>query len=104
MRGMEILGNFCKVEDNGVLICEYVDQDFYREIICYFILFDVLFVILIFEVLYMFMEMGDVVCIKIVKVEKSIDMLVCLVFMDIQMFGFDVLVVVKFVEYLSFSY
>lgn len=69
---MEILGNFCKVEDNGVLICEYVDQDLYREIICYFILFDVLFVILIFEVLYMFIEMGDVVCIKIVKVEKSI--------------------------------
>ncbi|OBS67966.1 hypothetical protein A6R68_03493, partial [Neotoma lepida] len=44
MRGMEILGNLCKAEDNGVLICEYVDQDSYREIICHLTLPDVLLV------------------------------------------------------------
>lgn len=70
--GMEILGNLCKAEDNGVLICEYVDQDSYREIICHLTLPDVLLVISTLEVLYMLTEMGDVACTKIAKVEKSI--------------------------------
>uniref|UniRef100_A0A5F8HLD5 AT-rich interaction domain 2 n=1 Tax=Monodelphis domestica TaxID=13616 RepID=A0A5F8HLD5_MONDO len=72
MRGMEILGNLCKAEDNGVLICEYVDQESYREIICHLTLPDVLLVISTLEVLYMLTEMGDVACTKIAKVEKSI--------------------------------
>uniref|UniRef100_A0A8C5JZP6 RFX-type winged-helix domain-containing protein n=1 Tax=Jaculus jaculus TaxID=51337 RepID=A0A8C5JZP6_JACJA len=72
MRGMEILGNLCKAEDNGVLICEYVDQDSYREIICHLTLPDVLLVISTLEVLYMLTEMGDIACTKIAKVEKSI--------------------------------
>ncbi|XP_013361109.1 PREDICTED: AT-rich interactive domain-containing protein 2 [Chinchilla lanigera] len=101
MRGMEILGNLCKAEDNGVLICEYVDQDSYREIICHLTLPDVLLVISTLEVLYMLTEMGDVACTKIAKVEKSIDMLVCLVSMDIQMFGADALAAVKLVEHPS---
>ncbi|XP_036155982.1 AT-rich interactive domain-containing protein 2-like isoform X2 [Myotis myotis] len=104
MRGMEILGNLCKAEDNGVLICEYVDQDSYREIICHLTLPDVLLVISTLEVLYMLTEMGDVACTKIAKVEKSIDMLVCLVSMDIQMFGPDALAAVKLVEHPSSSH
>ncbi|XP_036865393.2 AT-rich interactive domain-containing protein 2 isoform X1 [Manis javanica] len=104
MRGMEILGNLCKAEDNGVLICEYVDQDSYREIICHLTLPDVLLVISTLEVLYMLTEMGDAACTKIAKVEKSIDMLVCLVSMDIQMFGPDALAAVKLVEHPSSSH
>uniref|UniRef100_A0A8I3X2A9 AT-rich interactive domain-containing protein 2 n=1 Tax=Callithrix jacchus TaxID=9483 RepID=A0A8I3X2A9_CALJA len=104
MRGMEILGNLCKAEDNGVLICEYVDQDSYREIICHLTLPDVLLVISTLEVLYMLTEMGDVACTKIAKVEKSIDMLVCLVSMDIQMFGPEALAAVKLVEHPSSSH
>ncbi|XP_036312061.1 AT-rich interactive domain-containing protein 2 isoform X2 [Pipistrellus kuhlii] len=104
MRGMEILGNLCKAEDNGVLICEYVDQDSYREIICHLTLPDVLLVISTLEVLYMLTEMGDVACTKIAKVEKSIDMLVCLVSMDIQMFGPDALAAVKLIEHPSSSH
>uniref|UniRef100_A0A8C5K010 RFX-type winged-helix domain-containing protein n=2 Tax=Jaculus jaculus TaxID=51337 RepID=A0A8C5K010_JACJA len=104
MRGMEILGNLCKAEDNGVLICEYVDQDSYREIICHLTLPDVLLVISTLEVLYMLTEMGDIACTKIAKVEKSIDMLVCLVSMDIQMFGPDALAAVKLVEHPSSSH
>ncbi|GAB1299771.1 AT-rich interactive domain-containing protein 2 [Apodemus speciosus] len=104
MRGMEILGNLCKAEDNGVLICEYVDQDSYREIICHLTLPDVLLVTSTLEVLYMLTEMGDVACTKIAKVEKSIDMLVCLVSMDIQMFGPDALAAVKLVEHPSSSH
>lgn len=69
---MEILGNLCKAEDNGVLICEYVDQDSYREIICHLTLPDVLLVTSTLEVLYMLTEMGDIACTKIAKVEKSI--------------------------------
>ncbi|XP_068950346.1 AT-rich interactive domain-containing protein 2 [Petaurus breviceps papuanus] len=101
MRGMEILGNLCKAEDNGVLICEYVDQESYKEIICHLTLPDVLLVISTLEVLYMLTEMGDVACTKIAKVEKSIDMLVCLVSMDIQMFGSEALTAVKLVEHQS---
>lgn len=104
MRGMEILGNLCKAEDNGVLICEYVDQDSYREIICHLTLPDVLLVTSTLEVLYMLTEMGDIACTKIAKVEKSIDMLVCLVSMDIQMFGPDALAAVKLVEHPSSSH
>ncbi|XP_028905625.1 AT-rich interactive domain-containing protein 2 isoform X2 [Ornithorhynchus anatinus] len=101
MRGMEILGNLCKAEDNGVLICEYVDQESYREIICHLTLPDVLLVISTLEVLYMLTEMGDVACTKIAKVDKSIDMLVCLVSMDIQMFGPEALSAVKLIEHQS---
>lgn len=70
--GMEILANLCKAEDNGVLICEYVDQESYKEIICHLTLPDVLLVISALEVLYMLTEMGEVACTKISKVEKSI--------------------------------
>ncbi|XP_019371319.1 PREDICTED: AT-rich interactive domain-containing protein 2 [Gavialis gangeticus] len=101
MRGMEILGNLCKAEDNGVLICEYVDQESYKEIICHLTLPDVLLVISALEVLYMLTEMGEVACTKIAKVEKSIDTLVCLISMDIQMFGPDALAAVKLVEHQS---
>ncbi|XP_053112444.1 AT-rich interactive domain-containing protein 2 isoform X1 [Hemicordylus capensis] len=101
MRGMEILGNLCKAEDNGVLICEYVDQESYKEIICHLTLPDVLLVISALEVLYMLTEMGEVACTKIAKVDKSIDTLVCLVSMDIQMFGPDALSAVKLVEHQS---
>ncbi|XP_042671358.1 AT-rich interactive domain-containing protein 2 isoform X3 [Centrocercus urophasianus] len=99
MRGMEILANLCKAEDNGVLICEYVDQESYKEIICHLTLPDVLLVISALEVLYMLTEMGEVACTKISKVEKSIDTLVCLVSMDIQMFGPDALTAVKLIEH-----
>ncbi|XP_039211249.1 AT-rich interactive domain-containing protein 2 isoform X1 [Crotalus tigris] len=101
MRGMEILGNLCKAEDNGVLICEYVDQESYKEIICHLTLPDVLLVISALEVLYMLTEMGEVACSKIANVDKSIDTLVCLVSMDIQMFGGDALSAVKLVEHQS---
>uniref|UniRef100_K7FH61 AT-rich interaction domain 2 n=1 Tax=Pelodiscus sinensis TaxID=13735 RepID=K7FH61_PELSI len=99
MRGMEILGNLCKAEDNGVLICEYVDQESYKEIICHLTLPDVLLVISALEVLYMLTEMGEVACTKIAKVDKSIDTLVCLVSMDIQMFGPEALTAVKLIEH-----
>jgi len=69
---MEILANLCKAEDNGVLICEYVDLESYKEIICHLTLPDVLLVISALEVLYMLTEMGEVSCSKIAKVEKSI--------------------------------
>uniref|UniRef100_A0A8C8RL01 AT-rich interaction domain 2 n=1 Tax=Pelusios castaneus TaxID=367368 RepID=A0A8C8RL01_9SAUR len=101
MRGMEILGNLCKAEDNGVLICEYVDQESYKEIICHLTLPDVLLVMSALEVLYMLTEMGEVACTKIAKVDKSIDTLVCLVSMDIQMFGSDALTAVKLIEHQS---
>ncbi|XP_020651167.3 AT-rich interactive domain-containing protein 2 isoform X2 [Pogona vitticeps] len=104
MRGMEILGNLCKAEDNGVLICEYVDQESYKEIICHLTLPDVLLVISALEVLYMLTEMGEVACTKIAKVDKSIDTLVCLVSMDIQMFGPDALSAVKLVEHQNTSH
>ncbi|CAI5785490.1 AT-rich interactive domain-containing protein 2 isoform X1 [Podarcis lilfordi] len=104
MRGMEILANLCKAEDNGVLICEYVDQESYKEIICHLTLPDVLLVISALEVLYMLTEMGEVACTKIAKVDKSIDTLVCLVSMDIQMFGSDALGAVKLVEHQSTSH
>uniref|UniRef100_A0A8C0JBX7 AT-rich interaction domain 2 n=3 Tax=Chelonoidis abingdonii TaxID=106734 RepID=A0A8C0JBX7_CHEAB len=104
MRGMEILGNLCKAEDNGVLICEYVDQESYKEIICHLTLPDVLLVISALEVLYMLTEMGEVACTKIAKVDKSIDTLVCLVSMDIQTFGPDALTAVKLIEHQSSSH
>ncbi|KAG8577694.1 hypothetical protein GDO81_010263 [Engystomops pustulosus] len=103
MRGMEILGNLCKAEDNGVLICEYVDQDSYKEIICHLTLPDVLLVISTLEVLYMLTELGEVSCVKIANVERSIDTLVCLISMDIQMFGPDALTAVKLIEHQSSS-
>ncbi|KAM3926912.1 AT-rich interactive domain-containing protein 2 isoform 2-T2 [Leptodactylus fuscus] len=104
MRGMEILGNLCKAEDNGVLICEYVDQDSYKEIICHLTLPDVLLVISTLEVLYMLTELGEVACVKIANVERSIDTLVCLISMDIQMFGPDALTAVKLIEHQSSSH
>lgn len=77
LSGMEILGNLCKAEDNGVLICEYVDQDSYKEIICHLSLPDVLLVISTLEVLYMLTELGEMACVKIANVERSIGKTLC---------------------------
>ncbi|GCB60818.1 hypothetical protein scyTo_0011197, partial [Scyliorhinus torazame] len=101
MRGMEILANLCRAEDNADLICEYVDQESYKEIICHLTLPDMLLVISSLEVLYMLTELGEVPCTKIVSVEKSVDMLVCLVSVDIQSFESDAPTAVKLIEYQS---
>ncbi|XP_072915821.1 AT-rich interactive domain-containing protein 2 isoform X1 [Hemitrygon akajei] len=101
IRGMEILGNLCRAEDNADLICEYVDQESYREIICHLTLPDMLLVISALEVLYMLTELGEVPCAKIVSVEKCVDMLVCLVSVDIQSFGSDTSTTFKLIEYQS---
>ncbi|XP_038637317.1 AT-rich interactive domain-containing protein 2 isoform X2 [Scyliorhinus canicula] len=101
MRGMEILANLCRAEDNADLICEYVDQESYKEIICHLTLPDMLLVISSLEVLYMLTELGEVPCTKIVSVEKSVDMLVCLVSVDIQSFESDAPSAVKLIEYQS---
>lgn len=69
---MEILGNLSKAEDNGVLICEYVDQDSYREVISLLTLPDVMLLISSLEVLYQLTELGEVTCSKISSVERSI--------------------------------
>lgn len=69
---MEILGNLSKVEDNGVLICEYVDQESYREVIALLTLPDIMLVISALEVLYQLAELGEVTCSKISSVERSI--------------------------------
>lgn len=69
---MEILGNLSKVEDNGVLICEYVDQESYREVIALLTLPDVMLVISALEVLYQLAELGEITCSKISSVERSI--------------------------------
>ncbi|XP_028666507.1 AT-rich interactive domain-containing protein 2 [Erpetoichthys calabaricus] len=103
MRAMEILGNLCKADDNGILICEYVDQESYREIICHLTLPDVLLVISTLEVLYMLTEQGDMTCSKIAAVDKSIELLVRLVSVDINTFGPDALTVVKLIEHQSSS-
>uniref|UniRef100_A0A4W3J7H9 AT-rich interactive domain 2 n=1 Tax=Callorhinchus milii TaxID=7868 RepID=A0A4W3J7H9_CALMI len=99
MKGMEILGNLCKVEDNADLICEFVDQESYRETICHLSLPDMLLVISTLEMLYMLTELGEIPCTKIVNVEKSLDTLVCLVSVDIQSFGSDTITTVKLIEY-----
>ncbi|XP_078423980.1 AT-rich interactive domain-containing protein 2 isoform X3 [Cetorhinus maximus] len=101
IRGMEILGNLCRAEDNADLICEYVDQESYKEIICHLTLPDMLLVISSLEVLYMLTELGEVPCTRIVSVEKSVDMLVCLVSVDIQSFESDTPTAVKLIEYQS---
>ncbi|XP_067855510.1 AT-rich interactive domain-containing protein 2 [Heptranchias perlo] len=104
MRGMEILGNLCRAEDNADLICEYVDQESYREIICHLTLPDMLLVISALEVLYKLTELGEVPCTKIVSVERSVDMLVCLVSVDMQSFGSDTPTAVKLIEYQSYNH
>lgn len=71
---MEIMGNLSKVEDNGVLICEYVDQESYREVIALLTLPDIMLVISALEVLYQLTELGEIPCSKIAIVDRSIGM------------------------------
>ncbi|KAJ8262469.1 hypothetical protein GJAV_G00166820 [Gymnothorax javanicus] len=99
MRAMEILGNLCKAEDNGVLVCEYVDQESYREVIGLLTLSDVMLVIASLEVLYQLAELGEVTCTKIASVDRSIDLLVRLVSVDLHTFGPDALTAVKLIEH-----
>lgn len=74
LAAMEILGNLSKAEDNGVLICEYVDQESYREVIALLTLPDVMLVISSLEVLYQLTELGEITCSKIASVDRSIGM------------------------------
>ncbi|XP_016366481.1 AT-rich interactive domain-containing protein 2-like isoform X1 [Sinocyclocheilus rhinocerous] len=103
MRAMEILGNLSKVEDNGVLICEYVDQESYREVIALLTLPDVMLVISALEVLHQLAELGEITCSKISSVERSIDLLVRLVSVDLHTFGPDALTAVKLIEHQASS-
>lgn len=69
---MEILGNLSKVEDNGVLICEYVDQDSYREVMMLLTLPDLMILMASLEVLYLLAQLGEITCSKIASVNHSI--------------------------------
>lgn len=69
---MEILGNLSKADDNGVLICEYVDQESYREVMMLLTLPDLLLLMASLEVLYLLAQLGEVPCSKIASVDRSI--------------------------------
>lgn len=74
LSAMEILGNLSKAEDNGVLICEYVDQDSYREVMMLLTLPDLMLLMASLEVLYLLAQLGEVPCSKIASVDHSIGM------------------------------
>uniref|UniRef100_I3K1I8 AT-rich interactive domain 2 n=1 Tax=Oreochromis niloticus TaxID=8128 RepID=I3K1I8_ORENI len=99
MRAMEILGNLSKVEDNGVLICEYVDQDSYREVMLLLTLPDLMLLMASLEVLYLLAQLGEIPCSKIAFVDHSIDLLVRLVSVDLHTFGPDALTAVRLIEH-----
>lgn len=69
---MEILGNLSKAEDNSVLICEYVDQESYREVIGLLSLPDLMLLMSSLEVLYLLAQLGEIPCSKIASVDRSI--------------------------------
>lgn len=69
---MEILGNLSKADDNGVLICEYVDQESYREVIMLLTLPDLMLLMASLEVLYLLAQLGEIPCSKIASVDHSI--------------------------------
>lgn len=69
---MEILGNLSKVDDNAVLICEYVDQESYREVTMLLTLPDLMLLMACLEVLYLLAQLGEVPCSKIASVDRSI--------------------------------
>ncbi|TSK13537.1 AT-rich interactive domain-containing protein 2 [Bagarius yarrelli] len=101
MRAMEIMANLSKAEDNGVLICEYVDQESYREVINLLTLPDIMLVISALEVLYQLTELGEITCSKIASVDRSIDLLVRLVSVDLHTFGPEALAAIKLIEHQS---
>ncbi|KAM6986297.1 AT-rich interactive domain-containing protein 2 [Aplochiton taeniatus] len=103
MRAMEILGNLSKAEDNGVLICEYVDQDSYREVISLLSLPDLMLLMASLEVLYLMAQLGEVPCSKIASVDRSIDLLVRLVSVDLHTFGPEALTAVRLIEHQNAS-
>lgn len=119
---MEILGNLSKVDDNAVLICEYVDQDSYREVTTLLTLPDLMLLMACLEVLYLLAQLGEVPCSKIACVDRSIgrlpsltasrvvavslnvcfvcpDLLVRLVSVDLHTFGPDALTAVRLIEH-----
>ncbi|XP_055510799.1 AT-rich interactive domain-containing protein 2-like [Leucoraja erinacea] len=98
IRGMEILAKLCKIEENVDIICECVEQESYREIVNHLSLQDILLLLASLEALYMLSSLGEMTCTKIIKVERSIDQLVCLVSVDTQNFPPDALAAVKVVE------
>uniref|UniRef100_A0A3Q2XSU9 AT-rich interactive domain 2 n=1 Tax=Hippocampus comes TaxID=109280 RepID=A0A3Q2XSU9_HIPCM len=99
MRAMEILGNLSKAEDNGVLICEYVDQESYREVMLLLTLPDLMLLMASLEVLYLLAQLGEIPCSKIASVDRSIDLLVRLVSVDLHTFGPDALTAVRLIEH-----
>ncbi|XP_010890936.2 AT-rich interactive domain-containing protein 2 isoform X1 [Esox lucius] len=99
MRAMEILGNLSKAEDNSVLICEYVDQESYREVISLLSLPDLMLLMSSLEVLYLLAQLGEIPCSKIASIDRSIDLLVRLVSVDLHTFGPDALTAVRLMEH-----
>ncbi|CAG6018832.1 unnamed protein product [Menidia menidia] len=88
-----------KADDNGVLICEYVDQESYREVMMLLTLPDLMLLMASLEVLYLLAQLGEIPCSKIASVDRSIDLLVRLVSVDLHTFGPDALTAVRLIEH-----
>ena len=69
---MEILGNLSKADDNSVLICEYVDQESYREVMTLLSLPDLMLLMASLEVLYLLAQLGEIPCSRMASVDHSI--------------------------------
>uniref|UniRef100_UPI00358E3DAD AT-rich interactive domain-containing protein 2 isoform X2 n=1 Tax=Myxine glutinosa TaxID=7769 RepID=UPI00358E3DAD len=98
LRGLEVLGGLCTVEENGEMVRECVEPEAYDELARLLVLQDPLLLQALLDTLYQLSELGEPPCTRIAHSPHSIDCLVHLATLDVQSFGPEALAGVRVVE------
>lgn len=99
VRGLEILGKMCQIEENEQHIAEGLDEGIYHQLLRLACVFDIQLIVHSLETLYQLSELGEETSTKIASVKNAVDLLVTLLSIEAQSYGPNSLIGIKVVEY-----
>ncbi|XP_038065824.1 AT-rich interactive domain-containing protein 2-like [Patiria miniata] len=99
LRAMEVVEKLSQVDSNIDIIRQCMEERVYRSVIRLLTIHDVQLLLGALEVLLALSERGEVFCTRIATLEKSVDVLVCLVTLDAQSLGAEAFVGIKIVDH-----
>ncbi|XP_033628759.1 AT-rich interactive domain-containing protein 2-like [Asterias rubens] len=99
LRAMEVVEKLSQVDSNMAIIRQCMEERVYRSIISLLTIHDVQLLLGALEVLLALSHRGEIFCTRIATIEKSVDVLVCLVTLDAQSLGADAFLGIKIVDH-----
>nr|XP_039255039.1 AT-rich interactive domain-containing protein 2-like [Styela clava] len=87
IRGFEILANICRPRPNVDYVCVSVSEEVYNAAVQNLMINDVELLLAAIEALYRLSKLGESPCTKIIFIKGCIDILICLVTLNVRTFG-----------------